>query len=317
MGCGCSSKQVVPSPLPILPVPEADGKDDEEDVVIDVTKSADIASYSSDIRDKFRFGEVLGVGTYGRIHLVHWKEDSIGQDAMALKVIERKASHDSSLIPEIEIMKLMSHTNIIRLLDSFEDGQFLYIVMDLCRGGTLFQKLRAERKLAERDCAHVARQTLSAIKYMHRLRVVHRDVKAENIMLLGSTIGSQIKLIDFGLSCRLEEAQSLSVVCGSPEYMAPEILYQHYSQEVDVWSCGVMVYLVLYGHYPHSGKDTHTIMNNIISEPIRWQGGRTVSRACLSFAKRLLELSPRHRIAASGALIDPWIVQEFLRCHPT
>merc|ERR1719401_1298299 len=139
------------------------------------------------------------------------------------------------------------------------------------------------------------------------MKIAHRDIKAENFMLADSNINSQVKMIDFGMACKFEPGQVLTELCGSPHYLAPELIGQKYDHRADVWAFGVLLYLLQYGHYPYDAKHPRDIMVKILTEPIRWQTKVKLSKHGLDFVKKLLEHDPKKRMTSQVALEHPWM----------
>lgn len=264
-----------------------------------------------DIRDKYDFGEMLGSGSFGQVREATLKsQPSAGK--RAVKMIERDNedgawSNQAIFVREVGLLQNMNHENIIRYYDFYEDVHFLYVVMELCKGGEVFGKLIELRRFSERNAAILGRQMLRAMDYIHKLKITHRDIKAENFMLSEPDITSQVKMIDFGMATRFEDNQVLTELCGSPHYLAPELIGQKYTHQVDVWAFGVLLYLIVYGHYPHDAKHPRDIMVKILTEPIRWQTKVKLSKDGLQFLKALLEPDPKRRLTAEKALEHKWI----------
>jgi len=148
---------------------------------------------------------------------------------------------------------------------------------------------------------------LSAIAYIHDLHIVHRDIKAENFILSETSLTSPVKMIDFGMATKFEEGAVLTELCGSPHYLSPELIGQKYNHFVDVWAFGVLIYLLMYGHYPYDAKAARDIMIKIVTEPVRWQTKVKLSQDATSFMKRLLQHNPKKRATAKEALNHSWI----------
>mmetsp|Transcript_50949 Transcript_50949/g.147907 ORF Transcript_50949/g.147907 Transcript_50949/m.147907 type:complete len:515 (-) Transcript_50949:95-1639(-) len=268
-----------------------------------------------DIRDKYDIGALLGSGSFGQVREAATKEPPFS--VRAVKMIERdnedgQWSNQAIFVREVGLLQNLQHENIIQYFDVYEDIHFLYVVMELCRGGEVFAKIIELKRFSERHAAMLGEQMLKAIDYIHTVRIVHRDVKAENFMLAEPSWPSTVKMIDFGMACRLEEGQVLSELCGSPHYLAPELIGQKYNHLVDVWSFGVLLYLLMYGHYPYDAKHSRDIMVKILTEPIQWQTKVKLSRDALSFLKRVLEHSPKKRFSAEEALKHPWMASKGL-----
>lgn len=292
MGC-CSSSEAQDPKQAIAEVPLAHSHNDE------------------DIRDKYELGTILGSGSFGQVREATLK-DSGSREVRAVKMIERdnddgEWSNHAIFVREVGLLQQICHENIIRYYDFYEDRHFLYVVMELCKGGEVFAKIVELKRFSERNAALLGQQMFKAIEYIHRVNICHRDVKAENFMLAEPSITSVVKMIDFGMACKFEEGEVLQELCGSPHYLAPELIGQKYDYRVDNWACGVLLYLLMYGHYPYDAKQPRDIMVKILTEPIRWQTKVKLSKHGLDFLKRTLEHDPRKRMSSAEALNHPWM----------
>ncbi|CAE8650031.1 unnamed protein product, partial [Polarella glacialis] len=207
----------------------------------------------------------------------------------------------------VDILKGLNHSNIIQYYDFFEDPLFLYVVMEFCEGGELFAKMVELRRFSGKEVARIGKQILSALEYCHSKHIVHRDIKPQNFMFADSTSTWNIKIIDFGLSCKFKDDEFLTDLCGSPHYLAPELIGQRYNCQVDMWAFGVLIYLLMYGRYPFEGKNMRDTMIKIVTEPINWKTRCELSESCVGFMQQLLDVSPRLRMTATDALGHPWI----------
>lgn len=267
---------------------------------------------NEDIRDKYDLGEVLGSGSFGQVREATLKGNP--SEVRAVKMIERdnedgEWSNQAIFVREVGLLQQINHENIIRYYDFYEDVHFLYVVMELCRGGEVFAKIVELKRFSEKNAAVIGQQMLKAIDYIHKLRIAHRDIKAENFMLAQPSLTSPVKMIDFGMACKFEDGQHLTELCGSPHYLAPELIGQKYNQRADVWAFGVLLYLLMYGHYPYDAKHPRDIMVKILTEPIRWQTKAKLSKHGLDFLKKTLEHDPKRRFSAEEALNHPWMKQ--------
>ncbi|CEM40049.1 unnamed protein product [Vitrella brassicaformis CCMP3155] len=265
-----------------------------------------------DIRDRYKIGKVLGSGAFGQVRECMLKDT---KELRAVKLMEKKAgdkgpwSNESMFKREIALLQKIDHENIIKFFDFYEDKVFLYAVMEKCDGGELFEQVIKRKKFTERDASVLCRQMLSALHYIHSLGIVHRDIKAENFLFLDRTETSPLKMIDFGMSARLEQGQYLNEVCGSPHYLAPELIRRQYNFQADMWALGVLIYLMLYGRYPFDGLGTHAIVKEIMNKKVDWSLDTVAhSPTAVDFMKRLLERSPDRRMDAATALKHPWVM---------
>jgi len=264
---------------------------------------------NEDIRDKYDLGQILGSGSFGQVREATLKTTS---EKRAVKMIERdnedgEWSNQAIFVREVGLLQHINHENIIRYYDFYEDMHFLYVVMELCQGGEVFAKIVELKRFSERNAALLGQQMLKAISYIHKLRIAHRDIKAENFMLAEASLTSPVKMIDFGMATRFEDGQVLTELCGSPHYLAPELIGQKYDYRADVWAFGVLLYLLMYGHYPYDAKHPRDIMVKILTEPIRWQTKARLSKHGLDFLKRTLEHDPKKRVSAQDALDHDWM----------
>jgi len=264
-----------------------------------------------DIRDKYHLGDIIGSGSFGQVRKAVLKQDPT--QVRAVKVIERGNddgawTNEAMSESEVKLLQQMDHPNIIRFHDFYEDIGFLYVVMEMCSGGEVFTKVVELKQFSEKNAAFMGQQMLSAIAHLHLMRVVHRDIKAENFMFLEPDIKSQIKMIDFGMATKCPEDTYLTDLCGSPHYLAPEVIGQKYNNRADLWAFGVLMYLLMYGHYPYDAKHPRDIMVKILTCPIAWQTKAKLSEKCLHFLKSLLEPHPSKRITAIQAIQHAWIV---------
>ena len=267
----------------------------------------DNASESA-IHDIYVFDEGdIGAGTYGSVRRgVHRVTGAV----RAIKIIPKdKLKYLPRFHQEIQIMKEMEHPNIVRLFETFEDAGFIYLVMELCVGGELFDRIISKRVFPEAEAVCTLKQILGAICYMHSKGVCHRDLKPENF-LLATREGLEIKLIDFGLSARFVAGETvLHTKSGTPYYVAPEILSGSYTEKCDMWSVGVLAYVLLCGYPPFNAASDREILQKVkkgwFSFPDQdWAG---VSALGKDFVSRLLAFDPKNRLSASAALNHDWI----------
>jgi len=217
----------------------------------------------------------------------------------------------------------MKHSSINELVDIYEDDVCVQLVMDLCKGGELFDKICEKSSnpidgvacFTEGDAARMVYQILNGVRYMHEHDVVHRDLKPENIMFETADKDSPVKIIDFGLA-RKHSAQEepMSNICGTPYYIAPEVLRRRYDKSCDLWSVGVIGYVLLCGYPPFNGRENEDIHRAILNGwycfPSKdWSG---TSREALDFIRKLLDMDTSKRMTAEQALNHPWIIDALI-----
>ncbi|NXH74605.1 KCC1G kinase, partial [Hydrobates tethys] len=262
---------------------------------------------TSNIRKTFIFMEALGSGAFSEVFLV--KQRSTGK-LFALKCIKKSPlTRDSSLENEIAVLKKIKHENIVTLEDIYESTTHFYLVMQLVSGGELFDRILERGVYTEKDASVVIHQVLTAVKYLHENGIVHRDLKPENLLYLTPEENSKIMITDFGLS-KMEQNGIMSTACGTPGYVAPEVLAQKpYSKAVDCWSIGVITYILLCG-YPPFYEETESKLFEKIKEGYYefespfWDD---ISESAKDFIRHLLEKNPNKRFTCEEALRHPWI----------
>jgi len=268
-----------------------------------------ILSHSGTLTDSFILHKKVGRGTYGSVCKATSR--TTGQ-VRAIKAVSK--SHVKNLArfrTEIDIMKSLDHPNIIKLYETFEDARNIYIVMELCTGGELFDRIIEQEKFTERDAARIMKQILSALAYCHANGIMHRDLKPENFLFMSKEPDSPLKVIDFGLSCKFEHGQARGTKAGTPYYVAPQVLLGHYTEAADMWSCGVIMYVLLCGYPPFSGETDAEVLAKVKLGKYSFhpQDWRHVSDEAKDIIRKLLALNPRDRHTAAQALQHPWIVQ--------
>lgn len=206
-------------------------------------------------------------------------------------------------------MKMMDHPNIIRLFDTFEDAQNIYLVMELCTGGELFDRIIEVGSFTEKQAAVLMQQIVRAIYFVHQSGICHRDLKPENFLLSrkGRLEDSPLKIIDFGLSCKVEPGQMLTEQVGTPYYISPQVLAGEYDHLCDLWSIGVIMYVLLCGYPPFSGEPDEVLSKVAVGKysfGSEWTG---VSEDAKELVQKLLQLNPRDRYTAEEALNHEWI----------
>jgi len=218
-------------------------------------------------------------------------------------------SETERFLTEINILKIMDHPNIVKLYEVYQDKKRYYLVTELCTGGELFDRLSKDKLMDEKDSANIMKQLLSAIVYCHAKNVVHRDLKPENLLLESPDENARIKVIDFGTSQIFNPSKKMTAKIGTPYYIAPEVLSQSYTEKCDVWSCGVILYILTCGYPPFVGRNDFDIMNRIKKGIIKMTGAAwdNASDLVKDLVKHMLTYDPKKRYSAQQALNHPWI----------
>mmetsp|Transcript_68247 Transcript_68247/g.172663 ORF Transcript_68247/g.172663 Transcript_68247/m.172663 type:complete len:536 (-) Transcript_68247:224-1831(-) len=280
-----------------------------------ISGSQFIMSNPSKIGDVYNMEEKkIGEGTYGSV--VRGKH-RVTNNVRAIKVISKGQLNNQKNMEkfkrEIEIMKVMDHPNIIKLFETFEDQRNVYLAMELCSGGELFDRIIEAGHLTEREAAIVVQQILRAIFYMHDKCVSHRDLKPENFLFSTKDAieRSILKIIDFGLSCTYKPGQVLSTRAGTPYYVAPQVLAGRYDHMCDLWSVGVIMYILLCGYPPFYGRNDQEVLTKVKKGNYSFddKDWARVSSDAKGLIRKLICFNPRDRFTAEQALNHAWIKQ--------
>ncbi|CAA0840933.1 CDPK-related kinase 5 [Striga hermonthica] len=271
--------------------------------------------FSKKFYDKYELGEEVGRGHFGYTCRAKFKKGELKGQEIAVKVIPKAKMTTAIAIEdvrkEVKILRaLTGHSNLIQFYDAFEDHDNVYIVMELCEGGELLDRILSRGgKYAEEDAKAVMIQILNVVSFCHLQGVVHRDLKPENFLFTSKEENSLLKAIDFGLSDFVKPDERLNDIVGSAYYVAPEVLHRAYSTEADVWSIGVIAYILLCGSRPFWARTESGIFRAVVkAEPTyEEQPWPTLSLEAKDFVKRLLNKDPRKRMTAPQALCHPWI----------
>ncbi|KAL6987127.1 Calcium-dependent protein kinase 14 [Sarracenia purpurea var. burkii] len=263
------------------------------------------------IEQRYELGRVLGRGEFGVTYLC---TDKTSREVFACKSISKKKLRTQIDIEdvrrEVKIMKnLPPHPNIVRLKDTYEDDNGVHLVMELCEGGELFDRIVARGHYTERAAAFVTRTVVEVIQMCHKHGVMHRDLKPENFLFANKKETSALKAIDFGLSVFFKPGERFNEIVGSPYYMAPEVLKRDYGPEIDVWSAGVILYILLCGVPPFWAETEQGVAQAIIQSVIDFKRDPwpKVSYNAKDLVKKMLNRDPTRRLTAPQVLAHPWL----------
>ena len=254
---------------------------------------------------------MLGEGQFGTTFLVTHKRT--GQKAACKAIAKRKLIQPEDVEDvrrEVSILHHLSgHPNIVGLLGAYEGTKHVYIVMDFCSGGELFDRIVERGHYSEKDASEVFRMMIRTIAHCHNLGVMHRDLKPENFVLATKDEDAPVKAIDFGLSAYFEPGERFRDIVGSSYYVAPEVLKRNYSCEADIWSAGVILYILLSGVPPFWGRTDTAVFEtvrkgryNLVGDP--WS---KISESAKGLIRRILVGNPAERMSAEEILNHPWV----------
>lgn len=250
------------------------------------------------------FPDIIGKGGFGEVRkAIHLATNEI----RAIKIIYKKGcsrQEEERMFNEIKILCKLDHPNIVRIYEYFHDEKNIFIVMELITGGELFDRIISAGHFSERKAAEIFHQILSAVNYIHCNNIVHRDLKPENILFDGDVI----KLVDFGTSRLIESNEKLRGTQGTTYYIAPEVFGKSYNSKCDVWSCGVILYLLLSGIPPFQGRNDLEVQQQIKKGKFRLNIPEfaEISLEAKSLITQMLTYDPKQRISVKEALEDPW-----------
>ncbi|PKA49856.1 Calcium-dependent protein kinase 8 [Apostasia shenzhenica] len=264
-----------------------------------------------DITSRYELGNELGRGEFGITYLC---TDMATGEKFACKSISKRKLRTAVDIEdvrrEVEIMRhLPSHANIVSLKDTYEDDNAVHLVMELCEGGELFDRIVARGHYTERAAAAVTKTIVEVVQMCHKHGVMHRDLKPENFLFANKKETAALKSIDFGLSVFFQPGEQFTEIVGSPYYMAPEVLKRNYGPEIDVWSAGVILYILLCGVPPFWAETEQGVAQAIIRSVINFKRDPwpKVSESAKDLVKKMLDPDPKRRLTAQEVLDHPWL----------
>lgn len=263
--------------------------------------------------DFYDLKEELGKGAFSIVRKCAQKSTGLEFAAKIINTKKLSARDYQKLEREARICRMLKHPTIVRLHDSIQDEGFHYLVFDLVTGGELFEDIVAREFYSEADASNCIQQVFEAVVHCHQNDVVHRDLKPENLLLASKLKGAAVKLADFGLAIEVQgEQQAWFGFAGTPGYLSPEVLRKDpYGKPVDVWACGVILYILLVGYPPFWDEDQHRLYAQIKAGAYDYPSPEwdTVTPEAKNLINSMLTVNPAKRITAAEALRHPWICQ--------
>ncbi|XP_073000778.1 CDPK-related kinase 3-like [Typha latifolia] len=274
--------------------------------------------YGRNFGAKYEIGKEMGRGHFGHTCSARGRKGEMRGQQVAVKIISKAKMTTAISIEdvrrEVKILKALSvHTNLVKFFDACEDALNVYIIMELCEGGELLDRILSRGgRYTEEDAKVIVVQMLSVVAFCHLQGVVHRDLKPENFLFSTREENSPMKIIDFGLSDFIRPDERLNDIVGSAYYVAPEVLHRSYSMEADIWSIGVIAYILLCGSRPFWARTESGIFRSVLRadpnfDDLPWP---SASPEAKDFVKRLLNKDYRKRMTAAQALTHPWLRDE-------
>uniref|UniRef100_A0AAY5E811 calcium/calmodulin-dependent protein kinase n=1 Tax=Electrophorus electricus TaxID=8005 RepID=A0AAY5E811_ELEEL len=268
---------------------------------------------STRFTDEYQLYEELGKGAFSVVRRCVKKSTNQEYAAKIINTKKLSARDHQKLEREARICRLLKHPNIVRLHDSIAEEGFHYLVFDLVTGGELFEDIVAREYYSEADASQCINQILESVNHIHQHDIVHRDLKPENLLLASKMKGAAVKLADFGLAIEVQgDQQAWFGFAGTPGYLSPEVLRKDpYGKPVDIWACGVILYILLVGYPPFWDEDQHKLYQQIKAGAYDFPSPEwdTVTPEAKNLINQMLTINPAKRITAEQALKHPWVCQ--------
>ena len=284
--------------------------------VIKLTSSTIVADSKTDAEHDYKKLHILGEGTFSTVYEA---QNRITDIMRAMKIIKRQ-KHSSEqekieITNEINILKTMDHPNIVKIFEFYSNKDSYSIIMEYCRGGQLVSEIKNYGPFDEKYTAYVMYQIFSAINYCHSMNIIHRDLKPENILIVSKNKSNNypnIKIGDFGMSKVVEKNAIQNLVVGTIYYVAPEVIKKKYNEKCDIWSCGVIMYVLLTKKPPFNGEMTEEIIASIEKGEydLKSPPFDKISKSALDLIQKLLNKDVEKRISAQEALNHPWFKEQ-------
>lgn len=277
--------------------------------------SAALTLHPGSVEELYELLETLGSGHFGVVRRCRRRSTGVFYAAKFVKTRRgrgsRRGLERAQVEREVGILRDLQHPNIMRLHDLFASKSEMVLVLELMRGGELFDFIAEKEMLSEEEAIGFLAQILRGVQYLHARHIAHFDLKPENIMLQDKDVPEpQIKIIDFGLAQKLEDGVAFKSLCGTPQYIAPEVInYEPLSSATDMWSIGVITYILLSGLSPFQGETDAETLSNVLEGAYEFEEHHfsQTSEMAKDFIRQLLVKEPRERMTASECLVHPWI----------
>ncbi|KYR03122.1 putative protein serine/threonine kinase [Tieghemostelium lacteum] len=282
-----------------------DSSDDEIENLSDDSGDEMEIDNNALLRQHYILGPEIGKGAFSVVREATHRESG---EKVAIKSINTKFIKNKLLLREIEIMKKVGdHPNILKLYEVYETTRHLHLVLELVKGGELFDKIVQRGEYSEQDASKIVRQIVSAVGHLHASGIAHRDLKPQNLLCSGQD-GDDIRVADFGLSKIFDGGEYLETCCGSPEYVAPEVLEcKPYDKACDLWSVGVITYVLLTGCFPFWHQHLNILYEKIRNVEYGWPENLDISESAKDLVSHLIEKNPEKRYTYEQCLAHPWV----------
>ena len=269
-----------------------------------------VGKMAGKLEDKYQIVKEIGTGGFSRCLLV--KNKTTGISYACKELTKKNLSDYEGLMREVNLMIKLDHPNIIKLIEVYENEKYIYLIMELCTGGELFDRIVENtengKPFTEKQAANLFKQMMSAINYCHKNGIVHRDLKPENLLYLTKDQNSPIKVIDFGMSKRFDASHFMNEKVGTAYYISPEVLNGKYDEKCDIWSAGVILYIIICGYPCFNGDDDDEIFAAIQKGKIHFPSPEwdNISKDVKDLIKKMCT-SPDKRLTAEQVLNESWV----------
>ena len=273
-----------------------------------------ISRKSTNITKEYTLGKTIGKGAYGQVRLAIHKAT---KQTRAVKILPKSKIDLPALMNEVNILSKLSHPNIMQIYEIFEDKANMYIVSEYCKGGELFDIIEKKGNFTEKDACKIMKQLMSAICYSHQNNIIHKDLKPENILMGKDKDELAIKIIDWGCAETVKTIKRSETADGTIYYIAPEVLHGEYNEKCDIWSCGVIFYILLCGYPPFNGENDEEIFEAVLKGEFEFpeEEWDSVSDDAKKLIKKMLTNNPQKRISALDSLKDSWLKKNEEKGH--
>ena len=269
-----------------------------------------IGKVEGNLTDKYDIIKEIGSGGFSRCLLV--KNKITNQNFACKELVKKSISNYEGLMREVNLMIKLDHPNIIKLYEYYEDEKKIYLIMELCTGGELFDKIIKNtengKPFTEQQVAHIFKQMMSAVNYCHKNGIVHRDLKPENLLYFDQSEDSPIKVIDFGMSQRFDHEKFMTEKVGTAYYVSPEVIKGKYDEKCDIWSAGVILYILICGYPCFNGEDDKEIISSILRGKVQFYSPEwdNISDDVKNLVLKMC-CPPEKRLTAEQVLNETWV----------
>ena len=269
-----------------------------------------IGKVEGNLTDKYDIIKEIGSGGFSRCLLV--KNKITNQNFACKELVKKSISNYEGLMREVNLMIKLDHPNIIKLYEYYEDEKKIYLIMELCTGGELFDKIIKNtengKPFTEQQVAHIFKQMMSAVNYCHKNGIVHRDLKPENLLYFDQSEDSPIKVIDFGMSQRFDHEKFMTEKVGTAYYVSPEVIKGKYDEKCDIWSAGVILYILICGYPCFNGEDDKEIISSILRGKVQFYSPEwdNISEDVKNLVLKMC-CPPEKRLTAEQVLNETWV----------